>query len=139
VSLSAASLVLNLISTSYLAMAIFIATDAFVLVVIAIFSYVVRITRKRNRLPYPPGPKGYPLIGSALKDFGDERWIAYRDISAKYGQSAIRLIGRNELSKLDPGTDILHFNMAGTHLIVLNSAKTCIELLEKRSAIYSDR
>jgi hypothetical protein len=36
-------------------------------------------------------------------------------------------------------TDILHLNMAGSHIIILNSAKAATELLEKRSAVFSDR
>jgi hypothetical protein len=131
--------VLNLTSNKLLTMALFAVADAYVLVIAATFLYVVHITRKQKRLPYPPGPRGHPLIGSALEDFGAERWISYRDLSVKYGKSTRRFTGSVAISRLDQGTDILHLNMAGTHLIILNSAKTATELLEKRSINYSDR
>jgi len=35
--------------------------------------------------------------------------------------------------------DIISFSFFGRHIIVLNSAKVAVELLEKRSSIYSDR
>lgn len=36
-------------------------------------------------------------------------------------------------------TDIMYFNMFGTGLVVLNSSETITDLLDKRSAIYSDK
>jgi hypothetical protein len=39
----------------------------------------------RRKLPYAPGPKGYPLFGSIFTDFGPQKWVTYRDISTKIG------------------------------------------------------
>ena len=36
-------------------------------------------------------------------------------------------------------SDILHFEVLGRNIIVLNSFEACIELLEKRSKLYSSR
>lgn len=36
-------------------------------------------------------------------------------------------------------TDILHLNMMGTHMVVLNNTEVSKELLERRSVVYSDR
>jgi hypothetical protein len=36
-------------------------------------------------------------------------------------------------------SDIIHLNIAGTSIIVLSSTEAAMNLLEKRSAIYSDR
>jgi hypothetical protein len=36
-------------------------------------------------------------------------------------------------------TDILHLNMMGTHLVVLNNDTVTMDLLEQRSAAYADR
>lgn len=36
-------------------------------------------------------------------------------------------------------SDIIHCEVLGTHIIVLNSTKAAKDLLEKRSNIYSDR
>lgn len=38
-----------------------------------------------------------------------------------------------------PDTDILHLDMMGSHLVVLNSSNVAIDLLERRSVMYSDR
>ena len=35
--------------------------------------------------------------------------------------------------------DLLHFRAYNQHIIVLNSEETAVELLERRSAIYSSR
>ncbi|KAI0297570.1 cytochrome P450 [Multifurca ochricompacta] len=39
----------------------------------------------------------------------------------------------------DFGSDIVHVTVFGTHIVILNSAKAANELLDGRSAIYSDR
>jgi len=36
-------------------------------------------------------------------------------------------------------TDILHLNVAGTDLIVLDTHEAAVELLERRSSVYSGR
>ncbi len=41
--------------------------------------------------------------------------------------------------KKDPDTDILYLNVAGTSLVVLDTSEAAMELLEKRSSIYSGR
>ncbi|THU92603.1 cytochrome P450 [Dendrothele bispora CBS 962.96] len=85
----------------------------------------------RPRLPYPPGPRGYPLIGDLFnaisnthkgsKDINQHEWARYSDMGRKYS------------------SDIIHANVLGDHTLILNSAKAVNELLEKRSGIYSDR
>ncbi|KAJ8077768.1 hypothetical protein PM082_002201 [Marasmius tenuissimus] len=72
-------------------------------------------------LPLPPGPRGYPVIGNLL------------DMpTASPGQ---------QLAKMgwDLKTDVVYLNVAGSHVISLNSYEACTELLEKRSKIYSSR
>ncbi|GJE99700.1 cytochrome P450 [Phanerochaete sordida] len=85
----------------------------------AVYMLYLRLTQRRQP-PYPPGPPGYPLIGH-LRAPEEPSWVTYRDWGLKYD------------------SDIIHLNMAGTHLIVLNSLQACIDLLQKRSGFYSDR
>ncbi|KAF5345745.1 hypothetical protein D9758_011875 [Tetrapyrgos nigripes] len=78
-----------------------------------------RLAQYRRRLP--PGPPAYPIIGNVLDIPSEGEWIKYRDMSREYG------------------SDVIHLNMCGTPLIVLNSLETATELLHKRSSNYSDR
>ena len=41
--------------------------------------------------------------------------------------------------KTVPDTDILYLNVAGTSIVVLDTSEDALELLEKRSSIYSGR
>jgi hypothetical protein len=34
---------------------------------------------------------------------------------------------------------VLHVDVLGTHIVIINSVKAANELLEKRSSVYSDR
>ena len=40
-----------------------------------------------RRLPLPPGPKGYPLIGSLFDLPVDKAWLVYEEWSKTYGES----------------------------------------------------
>ncbi|KAH9044125.1 cytochrome P450 [Lactarius hengduanensis] len=87
---------------------------------LAAFSYTT-IRRVRSRLPYPPGPKRIPIIGNLLDMPSREEWVTYKKWSDQYG------------------SDVVHVDVLGTHMVIINSAKAANELFGKRSSIYSDR
>ena len=39
-----------------------------------------------NRLPLPPGPKGYPLIGNLFDMPADKPWVVYDEWRKTYGK-----------------------------------------------------
>ncbi|PCH38747.1 cytochrome P450 [Wolfiporia cocos MD-104 SS10] len=75
---------------------------------------------KPRRGPLPPGPRGYPIIGNTLQMPREHAWVTFAQWAKDYGP-------------------IIHLSVLGSPLFVLNSPDVISELLEKRSAIYSDR
>ncbi|KAI0753237.1 hypothetical protein C8Q80DRAFT_1335218, partial [Daedaleopsis nitida] len=74
-----------------------------------------------NTLPLPPGPRPLPIIGNLLDvPSGDALEEAYYDLSAAYGE-------------------IVYLDAFGQPMVVLGTLQAAIDLLEKRSANYSDR
>ncbi|KAL4061719.1 cytochrome P450, partial [Scleroderma yunnanense] len=85
---------------------------------------VVYITQRflftRNPAPLPPGPKPLPLVGNLFDIPVIKPWLTYADWGKKYG-------------------DITHIQVFGRHIILLNSVEAAVEMLDKKSAKYSDR
>jgi hypothetical protein len=46
-----------------------------------------RALQKRSGLPYPPGPKGYPLIGNLLDIPSDFGWLTFKKYAEQYGRN----------------------------------------------------
>ncbi|KAJ6561796.1 cytochrome P450 [Mycena capillaripes] len=70
--------------------------------------------------PLPPGPRGLPWIGNAFQMPRRKQWMHFNHWALVYG-------------------NIYHLRVFSAHYIVLNTAKAASDLLDKRSAIYSDR
>ncbi|KAG1755525.1 cytochrome P450 [Suillus lakei] len=79
-----------------------------------------QVFSKKNPAPYPPGPPGWPLVGN-FSDMPQVRpWLTFAEWGKKYG-------------------DISHVEVLGQHIMVLNSVKMAMEMLDKKSSVYSDR
>ncbi|KAF8599313.1 cytochrome P450 [Ceratobasidium sp. AG-I] len=77
--------------------------------------------RKRNKLPLPPGPPRWPVIGSLLSMPQNHEM---REVFTSWG----KIYG-----------DVTYVRALDQNIIVLNSKEAAIELLERRSAMYSHR
>ncbi|KAG2037858.1 cytochrome P450 [Suillus americanus] len=83
--------------------------------------YVAKqVVTRKSPAPYPPGPPGWPLIGNVLDMPRIKPWLTFTEWGQKYG-------------------DITHIEVLGRHIIVLNSVKTAMEMMDSKSTLYSDR
>ncbi|CAE7138996.1 unnamed protein product [Rhizoctonia solani] len=80
-----------------------------------------RRLKGRSKLRHPPSPSYVPFFGNLFS------------IPSGPEYSAFKKLGENLNS------DIIYLQMFGRRFIILNSAEAAIDILEKRSAIYSDR
>jgi hypothetical protein len=65
---------------------------------ISIFLYLIvnfRDHRRRGGVPYPPGPRPWPIIGNLLDIPKSKPWSAYGDMSKTYGTRDI--LGENRV------------------------------------------
>ncbi|KAI0299715.1 cytochrome P450 [Multifurca ochricompacta] len=94
------------------------ATNAFVLILVLVTLHWA--SKRKTRLPLPPGPKGWPLIGNLLDipkaNFGK----VYTEWAMKYGK-------------------IVYADAAGQPMIIINDVDIANEILDKNGAISSDR
>lgn len=78
------------------------------------------LSSKKSPLPLPPGPPPRPLIGNLLDMPSEKEWHTFTKWGELYG-------------------DICSVNVMGQNIIILNSARKAVEMLDKHGAIYSDR
>ncbi|KAI0651028.1 cytochrome P450 [Trametes meyenii] len=90
------------------------------LLVCAVLALAV-LTVRRKRHSLPPGPKGLPVLGNIFDVPKEFEWLAYE----RWGR--------------EHQSEIISLNLAGTPVIVVNSAQAAHDLFEKRSSLYSDR
>lgn len=71
-------------------------------------------------------------------------WKTYHEWCKKFGTSSdlhcsYRSVRLSILMLPCIDTDILHLSVMGTNIIVLDSPEAVLELMERKSSIYSDR
>ncbi|KAJ7622192.1 cytochrome P450 [Roridomyces roridus] len=76
--------------------------------------------RRLQPAPLPPGPRRAPLIGNLLQMPHDKAPLVFHEWAGTYG-------------------DVMYLKLPGMSIVVLDSLQAAEDLLEKRSAIYSDR
>ncbi|KZT39793.1 cytochrome P450 [Sistotremastrum suecicum HHB10207 ss-3] len=91
-----------------------------VLVVTCIFSLRYYGLRSRKRLSQLPGPKGLPFLGNALQIPLVRPWLKFMEWASTHG-------------------NVYSLTALGMKIVIVNSCEDALELMHKRSAIYSDR
>ncbi|KIP02864.1 hypothetical protein PHLGIDRAFT_78465 [Phlebiopsis gigantea 11061_1 CR5-6] len=76
--------------------------------------------RRSSRL-LPPGPKRWPIVGSAFSVPREREWLEYERWSHEYD------------------SDVLYYESWGRPFVVISSLQAAIDLLEKKSSLYADR
>ncbi|KAH7335760.1 cytochrome P450 [Rhizoctonia solani] len=78
-------------------------------------------TRSDRKAAHPPSPMSLPLIGSLFSLPSGPEHIMYMELGKQLK------------------SDIIYLDLFGNEIVVLNSSEAASDLLEKRSASYSDR
>ncbi|KAK7437133.1 hypothetical protein VKT23_018756 [Stygiomarasmius scandens] len=82
-----------------------------------LFLYLVR---SRNKVPYPPGPRGIPFLGNILQINPQKPWETFAEWRRTYGP-------------------VVFISLAGRPALILNTKEAAEDLLVRKAAIYSDR
>ena len=85
----------------------------------------------------PPSPPGDPIIGHARKMPLEEPYKTFAEWGKRYGMCNISSCPSSDVLVL-PGT-VVHAQVFGNHIPIVNSVKAAMDLLDKRARIYSDR
>lgn len=115
-----------------------ISDSAFIIATVFAFSIGwFTLRQKPNAKPLPPGPKPLPIIGNAHQLPAMDDHAGFRKLRKIYGIT--RIISLALLGIEVHVGDVVHFAVAGQHILMLNSPRTVFELLEKHGGIFSSR
>ncbi|KIK58930.1 hypothetical protein GYMLUDRAFT_202199 [Collybiopsis luxurians FD-317 M1] len=81
---------------------------------------LVFVFRRETKIPRPPGPKPQPVIGNLHQIPKEEPYRVYTEWAKKYGP-------------------LMSFRVFGQQFVMINTFETAMDLLEKRSNLYSSR
>jgi hypothetical protein len=109
---------------------LFYILDVLVIVILVIVITNVKL-KTAHRASLPPGPPGEPVLGHVRMIPQKHQAEFYHEVPG-YHQRTLTIVTWC-------AGDVIYFNALGRSIIVLNSAEAAIDLLEKRSSIYSDR
>lgn len=95
-----------------------------------------------SKLPYPPGPAPSSAISGNKSQIMSTPcvWRKYKEWAEEFGNVIFHMqIQRHYAELIWPPGDIVYLRSYRQPIIILNSFEDAMELLEKRSRIYSSR
>lgn len=87
---------------------------------VAVFIWFRKPWKASRSSPLPPGPKPLPILGNLTDLTTKELWLPVTEWAKVFG-------------------DVVYTHVLGQGLVFLNSPEACIDLLDKRGSIYSDK
>jgi hypothetical protein len=115
----------------------YIVFPAILICAIAIIAEGFRSTRKKaNGMPLPPGPRLLPFVGNMFDIDVARPWLTYAKWGKQYGR--LTCLSCFTANFRVPG-DVVYARILGQHFVLINSEKVGRAIVNKRSAIYSDR
>lgn len=124
-----------------------LAPSSSVLAIFAILVVIVHLVYKRrwlNRLrgcTLPPGPRRWPIVGNLFDLPNTEQpWTVYNEWADVYGTCPYcNLCATVTKSAWLHLGDMVFTQVMDTPMLLVSSTEVAFDLLDKRSAIYSDR
>ena len=86
----------------------------------------------------PPSPSRLPILGNALQ-LRDKGWLLSKDCKDRFREFTDYVHGVRLGGLTGHAGDVMYLDGAGQPIVVCNSLKSAFELLDRRSANYSDR
>lgn len=80
----------------------------------------------RAKLPLPPGPKRWPLIGTVLSMPMEYEWLTYTRWTKLYGTLQLDLEDTILIIRLG---SVFYLNACGVNIVVLNSYKAACDCM----------
>ena len=112
----------------------------YIFLVLVAFSILKALFRSIRRISLPPGPKGLPLVGNILDMPVEREWLTFARWGEVWGSLSLQPTPPIyvHLNTFILG-DLCSITVLGQPIIIINSAEIACDMLDKKSAIYSDR